>query len=403
MKGNINFGDKIKLLHKGNEIEGTFISFENGIITVKLNNGYNVALSDENTEVISSQAAKKNKEIRNEEHEVTDGVMILATGGTIASRVDYTTGAVKPHLDISSLIGDSGTGVNLGTKVIDNILSENVTPDKWISMATHAKREMDRGNHVVILHGTDTMTYSASALAFMFEKQSRSLTFTGSQRSPDRPSSDAFENIASSIAFSALNVGEVTISMHNSTSDFSERLLRATRSRKMHTTRRDAIRDIYGKDLARIKDGKITAIEEFRNTDEVSIISTKLDERVALVYFYPSFEPSTLSAIAESKRALVIMGTGLGHVSEGITKEIKRLTKDGIKVVMTSQCLAGNVNLNVYSTGRELKNAGVISAGDILPEVALTKTMYLMGNYEDQFDELMQIPIRREINRRLQN
>ncbi|MCL5800616.1 MAG: Glu-tRNA(Gln) amidotransferase subunit GatD [Candidatus Thermoplasmatota archaeon] len=403
MKEKASFGDKVRLSYNGAEIEGTFISHESGIITVKLKNGYNVALSDDRAEYLSVTRVKRPSEDRNGEREISGGVILLATGGTIASRVDYATGAVKPHYDISSLLGEADIREKLGTKVIDNILSENVTPEKWILMAEHTKKELDKGNHVIILHGTDTMTYSASALSFMFEKQSRSIIFTGSQRSPDRPSSDAFENIRSAITFSSLNVGEVSICMHDSRSDLSERLIRATRSRKMHTSRRDAIRDIDGGGLAGIRNGKVSILGEFRPAADETVLSAKLDNRVALVYFYPGMESGILSRIAEKKKALVVMGTGLGHVSEAIISEIRGIARDGVHVVMTSQCLQGNVNLNIYSTGRKLKDAGVISAGDILPEVAFTKAMYVLANHGENFGETMMKSLRGEISARLLN
>ncbi|MCL4314359.1 MAG: Glu-tRNA(Gln) amidotransferase subunit GatD, partial [Candidatus Thermoplasmatota archaeon] len=261
--------------------------------------------------------------------------------------------------------------------------------------------ELDRGNHVVILHGTDTMTYTASALAFMLERQSRSVILTGSQRSSDRPSSDAFENISSSIMFTALNAGEVCISMHGSISDFSGRLMRGTRSRKMHTSRRDAIRPVDGRYLARIEDGVAIKEAEFRSTGEDSVLIPKMDSRAAILYFYPGMDPGIFETIAQKNDAIVIMGTGLGHVSESIISEVRKAHGSGVHIVMTSQCIAGNTNLNVYSTGRELKAAGAISAGDILPEVALTKAMFLLANHSDEFEKLMQIPMRGEIEERL--
>lgn len=191
--------------------------------------------------------------------------------------------------------------------------------------------------------------------------------------------------------------------MHDSRSDLSERLIRATRSRKMHTSRRDAIRDIDGGGLAGIRNGKVSILGEFRPAADETVLSAKLDNRVALVYFYPGMESGILSRIAEKKKALVVMGTGLGHVSEAIISEIRGIARDGVHVVMTSQCLQGNVNLNIYSTGRKLKDAGVISAGDILPEVAFTKAMYVLANHGENFGETMMKSLRGEISARLLN
>lgn len=401
MSTDLRFGDKVKLTYKGKKIDGIFISLEDGLVTLKLGSGYNIVLQEDEFHIEEVIRAEKKPERKPKSIDVKNGVKILATGGTIASRIDYTTGAVKPSPEVISTLetGDQ----NVGYSVIDDILSENMTPEKWIYIAQKTKEELDRGNHVVILHGTDTMTYTASALAFMMEKQSRSIILTGSQRSSDRPSSDAFENISSSILFTSLNIGEVCISMHGSISDFSGRLMRGTRSRKMHTSRRDAIRPVDEKYLARIEDGIAIPEAPFRATDENSILLPKLDRKVALLYFYPGMDPSIFETLAQKNNAIVLMGTGLGHVSEGIISEVRKAHRSGVHTVVTSQCIAGNTNLNVYSTGRELKAAGAISAGDILPEVALTKAMFLLANYRDEFEERMRKPMRREIEERLES
>ena len=280
----------------------------------------------------------------------------------------------------------------------DNVLSENMTPEKWVNIAGKIKESLDRGHGVVVSHGTDTMSYTASAMSFMFESQSAPVIFVGSQRSPDRPSSDAYPNIEGAINFAGSDFGEVGIAMHNSMSDDQIGLHRAVRSRKMHTTRRDAFESIGTREIGRYRKGKIKMTEEYRKAAGSTILRGSLDPSVALVYFHPALSAADLEAISGNKKAVVLMGTGLGHVADRLGNAIEKMVEDGRKVLMTSQCLYGSVNLNVYSTGRSLLKRGVIPLGSMLPEVAYVKAMYVLGNYDiGDFEKIMLTNLRGEL------
>jgi len=394
-------GQKFIFSYKGQEYTGTYINSDKTTITVKLGSGYNITL---NTDLIE---IKKEYEI--EKVAVTDsgskttgcgkdGVCILTTGGTIGSSVDYTTGAVKPVKDISYLYNfvNHISQFKLYHENIDNILSENVNAEKWILFARKARDAMKKGNSVIVFHGTDTMQYSASALSFMFEEQTQPIIFTGSQRSSDRPSSDAFLNIEGSINFASMDIGEVGIAMHTETSDNSISLYRGTRARKMHTSRRDAFKSISEPQLGIYSNGKVTQMAKIKPESDNIILKDHLDKNVGLIYFYPGMAEEDFYNLSYNKKAVIIMGTGLGHTSTGIIQIIKKLSKE-TQFFMTSQCIYGNVNMNVYSTGRELLEAGVIPLQNMLAETAMVKAMYLSANYSDNLVELMQKNLRGEI------
>ncbi|EQD75385.1 glutamyl-tRNA(Gln) amidotransferase subunit D, partial [mine drainage metagenome] len=232
----------------------------------------------------------------------------------------------------------------------------------------------------------------------MFDGLTGPVVMVGSQRSSDRPSSDSFGNMEGALAFGATDVGEVCISMHSGTSDDNINLLRGTRTRKMHSTRRDAFRTISGKPLATFTNGKTEMVSEYEKTRKDMSLTNKLENRVSIVYFHPGFIPKDIENISEDKKAIIIMGTGLGHIAKDTFPSLKRIIKNGTKVVMASQCISGRVDLDVYSTGRELKKIGIISAENMLPEVALTKSMFLLANYpEEEFETMMKRNMRGEI------
>ena len=394
-------GQKVDFSYKGADYTGTFISSSDDAITVKLGSGYNITLNRDSFKVIREYPPESlEKDSRTEINQECgeDGICILTTGGTIGSSVDYKTGAVKPVKDISYLYNfvNNIDQFKLYHENIENMLSENVDAGKWLTFARKARDAMKKGNSVIIFHGTDTMQYSASALSFMFEEQTEPVIFTGSQRSSDRPSSDAFLNIEGSIHFASMEMGEVGISMHTGTSDDSVSLYRGTRTRKMHTSSRNAFISIGEPCMAKYSNGKVSQESYIKKPSENIVLKDRLDENVGLIYFYPGMRGEDFYNLSYNKKAVIIMGTGLGHVSSGILAVIKKLSKE-TAFFMTSQCIYGNVNMNVYSTGRDLLDAGVIPLGNMLAETAMVKAMYILGNYPDDLNKLMKTNMKGEI------
>jgi len=355
------------------------------IVILKLDNGYNIGIVPQEIKLI-----RKSKEIKRKERKVVKKgdlptVSIIGTGGTIASYVDYKTGAVHPALTAEDLIfsvPEIETVCNVRASVLFNILSEDMRPEFWIKMARKVKTELNKAEGVVIPHGTDTMSYSAAALSFMFEKLSGPVVLVGAQRSSDRPSSDAYMNLLSAVQVAKTNLGEVAIVMHATPSDDYCYIHRATRVRKMHTSRRDAFQSINSTPLGEVRGDEVIFYGDIAQKSDETILLDNMDEKVALIYYYPGLSENRFESMLEGMNGAIIMGTGLGHVGTHLLKSIQRAIKDGIIIGMTSQCLYGRVNLNVYSTGRELRRIGVIPLEDMLPEVAYIKLMWLLGNFD---------------------
>ena len=400
-------GSKLQIEHDGQELHVTFIKEDSGYGVFKLASGYNVRFPLADVKIIKIyDISQDHRKTMKEETNIGRGahrISLLSTGGTISSRVDYTTGAVRPTKDLSFIreaISDLEDRINLRTEIIDSILSENMTPSHWIKISHDIKKAMESSEAVVLLHGTDTMSYTASALSFMFEKQTAPVIMTGSQRSSDRPSSDAFENIESSIRFSLENIGEVGICMHANSSDGSAILIRGVRARKMHTSRRDAFKPMGDGEMGRINDRR-TYIKNIRKKTDSSIeLFDQLDSRCGIFYFTPASSEEELENFSRGKKAVVIMATGLGHVAEALLKKIRDLSDSGVHIVITSQCLNGRVDLDVYASGRNLSASGAIPVEDMLPETAMVKSMYALKKDPDNFAKLMQSDLRGEITLR---
>ncbi|MEM2658128.1 MAG: Glu-tRNA(Gln) amidotransferase subunit GatD, partial [Archaeoglobaceae archaeon] len=210
------------------------------------------------------------------------------------------------------------------------------------------------------------------------------VVFVGAQRSSDRPSSDAVMNLLCSAKLAVSDVGEVLVCMHGSTSDDFCYAHRGVKVRKMHTSRRDAFQSINAKPVAKI-DYPSLNVEwlswRFRRGERELRLIDRLEEKVVLIKFFPGLKSDIIDYYhSKGYRGFVIEGTGLGHVSTDWIDTLKRICEDSL-VVMTSQCLHGRICDRVYDTGRDLLKAGVIEGEDMLPETALIKLMFLLGNY----------------------
>ena len=373
------------------------------ILVLKLDNGYNVGIVPEKIKVIKrgEKKEKKKREIKKNKGKKT--ISFIGTGGTIASYVDYKTGAVHPAISAEEIlfsVPEIEDECNVRSTVLFNILSEDMSVSRWITLARKIKEESEWVDGIVIPHGTDTMHYTSSALSFMFPKLSLPVVLVGSQRSSDRPSSDAYLNLLSAVKVAKSDIGEVVVVMHATTSDDKCYIHRGTRVRKMHTSRRDAFKSINSMPLGEVN-GEINFYGDYKKRDDETVLMDKMDEKVALIYYYPGLHSEKFELILDGMHGAIIAGTGLGHVSSELTDILRREIKDGKIIGMTSQCLYGRTNLNVYSTGRELKDAGVIPLEDMLPEVAYTKLMWLLGNYgREETKDLLAKNLRGEISTR---
>jgi glutamyl-tRNA(Gln) amidotransferase subunit D len=393
----MNPGDRVRVERGGVENEGVLMpSTTADHLVVKLAGGYNVGIdrADAAVEVLERDAyeveeaggAAGASTIEFDEDLPT--VSLISTGGTIASTVDYRTGAVTAQFDAEDVlraVPDLAGRANYRGRVVANILSENMTPAVWQDLAETVAEEIEAGaDGVVVMHGTDTMQYTASALAFVLETPVP-IVFTGSQRSADRPSSDNVMNAVCAVEAAKSDRAEVLVCMHESASDDACALHRATRVRKNHTSRRNAFETVGARPVGRVD--YETETVEFRREgpargDADLALSPDLETDVERVTFTPGMDPAALDYLDDAA-GVVIEGTGLGHVATDWIDRIEALVDDGTVVAMTSQCIEGRVCDRVYDTGRDLLEAGVVEAGDTLPETATAKLMWVLANRSD--------------------
>ena len=331
---------------------------------------------------------------------------VLGTGGTIASYVDYRTGAVHPAVTAEELVFSVPELLdvcNVRARVIFSVFSENLHPSQWETLAVESAKELNDGAEAVLIpHGTDTLGFTGAALALMLRNLTGPVILVGSQRSSDRPSSDAAFNLLCAARLAAENFAEVVTCLHHETGDTACDVIRGTKVRKMHASRRDAFKPINDRRLGAVHaDGRVAweAPVEPRGKGPV-IAETGLEPNVALVTFHPGLTAKRFEAATHDAAGVVIAGTGLGHVSDELVPPIRSLVRGGKPVVMTTQCLNGRVGLRVYDKGRDLLAAGVIPGEDMLPEVALVKLMWVLGRTKeaDEVRELMTTNLAGEIN-----
>jgi glutamyl-tRNA(Gln) amidotransferase subunit D len=392
-------GDSIKVESGGRAFEGILMprleSADDRHVVIKMKSGYNIGVEfDDSAKVIRVGTAEKPEFRPPPPPETKQGlprVSIISTGGTIASRVDYSTGGVRAAIsarDLLSIVPELSDIAAVDADILFSVFSENIGPKHWQAMARRVAEKISAGAQgIVITHGTDTMGYSAAALSFALQNLPVPVLFVGSQRSSDRPSSDAATNLTGAVTAAArAPFAEVVLAMHETTSDDSVSLHRGTKVRKCHTSGRYAFQSVNAEPLARVVKGEVEVkAASFRSRCESELdLRDRFEERVALVKFYPGFDPSVVNWLVDGGcRGIVLEGTGLGHVGEGCYRHLERAVKGGVVVGMTSQCIWGRVNMNVYSTGRELRHIGVEPLEDMLPETALVKLMWALGQSED--------------------
>lgn len=393
--------------HGGAEYPGTYITRRDGINVIKLDSGYNIGVPPGSCRYVSTPVPPEPAPASIAQDPDLPPLAIISTGGTIASRIDYRTGAVTSQFnaeDILRAIPGLEKIARFQSCQLASILSENMHPGIWRELARAVHREIANGAEgVIVTHGTDTMAYSAAAISFMVETPVP-IVFVGSQRSADRPSSDNAVNALCSAAAAISDLGEVAVVMHDTTSDDRCSIHRGTRVRKMHTSRRDAFQSSGVPPIGTVEYPSLEVhLRDFagRRKSSKLALHDRIEDRCALIQFVPGMDPAVLEACA-GLRGVVIAGTGLGHVSGSWIPAITGLVEGGTEVVVTSQCLHGRVCDRVYDTGRDLLRAGVIEGEDLLPETALVKLMWVLGQTGDPetIRSLMQTDLRGEINRR---
>lgn len=403
----------------GSTFEGVILprseTFDDLHVVLKLKTGYNVGVHVDRIESIEELGFKEAiYKIPEKAFPVTPdlpNVTLLGTGGTIASRLDYRTGAVIPAFTPGELYGavpELADLCNLTTRKIFGVFSENMSWVEYVTLAEAIGEAIEGGAEgIVIGHGTDTMGHTASVLSFMVQNSPVPIVVVGSQRSSDRPSSDAALNLIHAVSAAARgDIAEVQICMFGPTSDRYGLLHRGTRCRKMHSSYRSAFRTIGDIPLKVVdRDGFTTINPDYlpRDHSRKVRIDTRHDDRVTILYYYPGMKPDLVDALVEKGyRGIVIAGTGLGHVNKPLFPALKRAIDQGVHVVMTVQTLWGFAQMYVYDTGRDLLDVGVVPLDNMLPETALMKLGWVLG-HTDEHDEVMAMmrnPVSHEISER---
>jgi glutamyl-tRNA(Gln) amidotransferase subunit D len=401
-ESNVEVGDIVRLSYGNHVVEGIIMprpeSGDSNVIIIKRTDGYNMGVGY-NKSIKIQKIGKRNAATHTVKKVIAKSnvdVHLLYTGGTIGSKIDYVTGGVymltKPE-ELLSEVPELSDVANIHVENLMSVASDDISYKEWIVIAKHAADALNSGaKGVVITMGTDTMHYTAAALSFMLDDLSGPVVITGAQRSSDRGSSDAFMNlICATNAAAKSDIGEVSICMHASMSDDYCNMLRGTKTRKLHTSRRDAFKPINEKPIAKVSlSGNMTYTNNYRKVDRnnKTKLLTGFEPKVAMLKAYPNSDPEILDYyIEKGYKGVIIEGTGLGHMAVSTAHKeynwlnaIRKATDKGMIVGITSQCIYGRVNSKVYRNARLMHDAGAVYCEDMLPETAYVKLGFLLGN-----------------------
>jgi glutamyl-tRNA(Gln) amidotransferase subunit D len=425
-------GDKVKVTLDSEVIEGILLPrpaiLEQDVTVLKLSTGYNIGIDNSKIKKIERIGEGARLEVFPsldiEQKKNLPMIALVATGGTISSRLDYQTGGVKWLMEPGQLfslvpeIADIVRFKEIRTPFLKG--SEDMVPDDWKTIAKHCLELLaDKDiSGVIVTHGTDTLHFTAAALSFMLGELSKPVVLTYSQRSTDRASTDTVLNLKSACRMATGELAEVMIVGHATSEDTHCYAIRATKVRKMHTSRRDAFRPINEQPLAKINsDGKIEIFNKTAKRRQVkgSPVSTAkgsdimFENKVAIVKYYPGARPSIIdNYVKEGYKGLVIESVGLGHIAgpdstNNWMKSVTAAINKGVVVCATPQTIYGRLNPLVYANGRELTKTGVVHLHDMMTETAYVKLGWALAKAKKSEDvkKLMLENLHGEINDRI--
>ena len=400
----VDVGDLVKItseLTYSGILMPRYESGDESHIVLKLKSGYNIGIEFEKIEKLEKTGERQSNNENSqtiEKNEKLPKILLLSTGGTIASKVDYRTGAVTPALSAAELyeaVPEIAKIANVDAEVLFSEYSENLQPEHWLEIAKKLDSIVDSDYvGIIIAHGTDTMHYSSAFLSFALSGFKKPITLVGSQRSSDRPSSDAALNLISATKFLVNTKSKgVFVVMHQNESDDAVACHLGTRVRKNHTSKRSAFQTVGSEPAFVVYENKI--LENMKNSffsENEYNPRINLDTKVALIKYHPGFNPEIIESLIKLEyRGIIFEGTGLGHVGRTMYDSIKKAKENGIFLGMTSQCIDGRVSMTVYESGRDLLDMGIIPLENMIPEVALVKAMWVLGNSnsDDEIKNMM--------------
>ena len=402
----IEVGDSVKILSDltySGIVMPRYEHSDDKHIVLKLNSGYNVGLEIKKIKKVEKKETTQMVIEKNDKIEHSEGlpkILLLSTGGTIASKIDYRTGAVTPVLtaeELNSSVPELAKIANIDAQVLFSEYSENIMPEHWLDLAKKIN-EFEKSDYsgIIIAHGTDTMHYTSSFLSFALAGFPIPIVLVGSQRSSDRASSDAALNLIGATKFiTESNPKGIYIVMHQDENDDTIACHLGTRVRKNHTSKRGAFQTIGDNPAFIIAENQIQKnfSEDYFKINEYQP-KINLDTKVALVKYHPGYDPNLLNQIIEMGfKGIIFEGTGLGHIGKTMYETVKKANERGIFLGMTSQCIDGRVRMTVYESGRDLLDLGIIPLENMIPEVALVKAMWVFGNYQDS-EEIKKIMLK---------
>ena len=411
-----------KLIYEGILLESPVS--EKGLTLLKLDSGYNIGFNKKdilNIKIIETRMEKTEK-INIKKDSKKPNIAMIITGGTIAARLNPKKGGVD-WLDTPESL------FKFYPEIFDNVnitkleipfmkASEDIDYKDWKKIARTTKKLLDDSNikGVIITHGTDFLHYTAAALSFFLQDLNKPIVLTYSQRSIDRASSDANLNLQCSALAAISDIAEVMLVGHSSSNDDFCYAMPGTKTRKFHTSKRDAFKIVNGKPYAKLFPHMMEPFSEYnqrKSKTKKLILDTSFEEKVALVKIYPGQSPDILDFYQKKGyKGLILEMSGLGHCPtkrsrKGWTNKLKEMQKKGMIICATSQCIYGRVNPWVYSNGRELLETGIIYLEDMLSETALIKLSWVLGHKElsrvkEKVKEKMLENIAGELNDRLE-
>ncbi len=416
-------GNKIKIKTVKEIIEGRLLeSPQANLYLIKLDSGYNIGVKKEDVVSIEKikekkEGKKKGEEKKKRQKQDLPKIDIIMTGGTISSRLDPETGAVKWLTKPSELFRfypEMFDIVNVRkVKVPFMKASENMDYKDWQVIAKSCEESLNDKDceGVIITHGTDFLHYTSSALSFFLQNLNKPVVLTYAQRSSDRASSDASLNLQCAARTAISDMAEVVIVGHASINDNFCFAMRGTKVRKMHTSRRDAFKTINDKPIAKVWPDKIEFVGKYNQRDNKKKVKLDLsfNERVALTKFYPGMDQELIEWLSGKYEGVVLEVSGLGHLAidearKNLLPSIKKATDNGLIICAAPQTIYGRLNPLVYSPGRKLMKAGIIFLEDMLPETSLVKLGWVLGHssWRNKIKEKMLENIAGELNKRLE-